>query len=133
MNSRERIQAAIKHKEPDRVPLDIRGSIVTSIAAAAYEQLIPALDLPPRETAIANLYAQAAKIDEDVAEELDVDTRMVEIHDPATCELELREERGCRTYVDEWNMTHSMPVGGASTFSVNLHKSGSTVRDNRQS
>ncbi|MHC4060436.1 MAG: hypothetical protein ACYSUC_06630 [Planctomycetota bacterium] len=37
MNSRERVVAALNHKEPDRVPLDIGGTIVSSITGKAYE------------------------------------------------------------------------------------------------
>lgn len=35
MNSRERVLAAINHQEPDRVPIDIGGSVVSSIMAGA--------------------------------------------------------------------------------------------------
>jgi uroporphyrinogen decarboxylase len=37
MNSRERVVTALNHKEPDRVPLDIAGTIVSSITSKAYE------------------------------------------------------------------------------------------------
>ncbi len=35
MTSRERVRAALEHREPDRVPVDLGGSIVTSITKAA--------------------------------------------------------------------------------------------------
>jgi hypothetical protein len=33
---RERMRVALSHKEPDRVPIDLGASIVTSITKAAY-------------------------------------------------------------------------------------------------
>lgn len=36
MNSRERIQTAINHMEPDRIPYDLAGTTVTSITRNAY-------------------------------------------------------------------------------------------------
>lgn len=36
MTSRERIRAAIRHKEPDRVPIDIGGMKVTGIHVDEY-------------------------------------------------------------------------------------------------
>ena len=51
MSSRERVLAAVNHREPDRVPLDLGGSRVTGIDASAYVALRAALGLdgaPPR-------------------------------------------------------------------------------------
>ncbi len=39
MNSRERVRAALDHRPPDRVPVDLGGSIVTGINAMAYARL----------------------------------------------------------------------------------------------
>jgi len=40
MNARERILAAIRHKEPDRVPLDIGATPSTGISVVAYQNLL---------------------------------------------------------------------------------------------
>ena len=40
MNSRERLIAALQHKEPDRVPNDLGGTDVTSICRGAYVDLM---------------------------------------------------------------------------------------------
>ncbi len=39
MNSRERVLTALNHKEPDRVPYDMGGTVVTGIQAKAYSRL----------------------------------------------------------------------------------------------
>lgn len=39
MVPRERVVAAIEHKNPDRLPVDLGGSIVTGINSMAYRRL----------------------------------------------------------------------------------------------
>ena len=39
MNSRERVRAALSHREPDKVPLDLGGMASTGIMAIAYAEL----------------------------------------------------------------------------------------------
>ncbi len=48
MNSRERVLLALNHKEPDRVPFDLGGTMVTGIHHKAYVAWRQALGLPPR-------------------------------------------------------------------------------------
>ena len=36
MNPRERVIAALNHRQPDRVPIDLGGTIVTSITRSSY-------------------------------------------------------------------------------------------------
>ena len=39
MNSRERVVTALNHEEPDRLPIDLGGTVVTSIAKSTYANL----------------------------------------------------------------------------------------------
>ena len=39
MNSRERIRCALRHEQPDRLPIDLGGTRQSGIAAAAYHAL----------------------------------------------------------------------------------------------
>ena len=39
MNSRERVLMALNHKEPDKVPYDLGGTVVTGIHVQAYKNL----------------------------------------------------------------------------------------------
>jgi len=39
MNSRQRVMAALNHKEPDRVPIDVGGTGLTNINLMAYGRL----------------------------------------------------------------------------------------------
>ena len=45
MNSRERILAAINHKQPDRIPVDIGATPSSGISAVAYHNLLKHLGL----------------------------------------------------------------------------------------
>ena len=47
MTSRERIIAALNHQEPDRVPVDLGGAVVTGIHVSALDKLRKALHLDP--------------------------------------------------------------------------------------
>ena len=46
MNSRERVQTALAHQEPDRVPIDLGGTVVTSISKVTYAEVRQFLKLP---------------------------------------------------------------------------------------
>jgi len=48
MTPRERIAAALNHRQPDRVPVDFGGTTVTGIHASALNRLRAALKLEPR-------------------------------------------------------------------------------------
>ena len=45
MNSRERVEAALDHREPDRVPLDLGASPVTGMHVSSVYLLRQALGL----------------------------------------------------------------------------------------
>ena len=60
MTSRERVRAALDHRQPDRVPVDLGGSIVTGINAMGYARLKRLLGLPgpARVTSVTLLLAE---------------------------------------------------------------------------
>ena len=77
MNSRERTLLALNHKEPDRVPLDMGGTVVTGISVKAYRKLRKHLGLPEIEPEIVDIFQQIAKVDDDVLEKLGVDVKNI--------------------------------------------------------
>ena len=74
MNSRERVLAALDHRQPDRVPVDFGGHRSSGIAAIAYGKLRKALGLEPRPIRVYDPIQQLAVIDEDVLDRFGVDT-----------------------------------------------------------
>lgn len=74
VTSRERILAALKHREPDRVPVDFSGHRSSGIAAIAYSKLREYLGLPPKPVRVYDVIQQLAIVDDDVLERFGVDT-----------------------------------------------------------
>ncbi len=74
MNSRERVLAALAHREPDQVPVDLSGHRSSGIAAIAYPKLRRYLGLEPRPIRVYDVIQQLAIVDEDVLERFGVDT-----------------------------------------------------------
>jgi uroporphyrinogen decarboxylase len=74
MTPRERVLAAIEHREPDRVPIDFSGHRSSGIAAIAYARLRRALGLAERPIRVYDPIQQLAIVEEDVLERFHVDT-----------------------------------------------------------
>ena len=74
MNSRERVLAALNHRQPDRVPIDFGSHRASGIAAIAYRKLRDALGLESRPIRVYDPIQQLAVIDDDVLDRFGVDT-----------------------------------------------------------
>ncbi len=74
MRSRERVLAALGHREPDRVPIDLSGHRSSGIAAIAYAKLRDYLGLPVKPIRVYDVIQQLAIVDEDVLDRFNVDT-----------------------------------------------------------
>ena len=66
MTSRERVQAALDHREPDRVPVDFGGHRSSGIMAQVYVKLRELLGLPPSKLYVYDFIQQLALIEDDV-------------------------------------------------------------------
>lgn len=128
MKPRERVLAALRHQEPDRVPIDFGGTGDTTILATAYQPLREALGLDASITRVVDAVQQTAVIEEDVRQALGVD--VIPIFDeprswtrstlsdgspaelPAGFRPEIQSD-GSRVVVDAaGNITLKMPQGG---------------------
>ncbi len=74
MTHRERVLAALNHREPDRVPIDLSGHRSSGISAIAYPKLRATLGLPLSTVRVYDIIQQLAIVDEDVLERFGVDT-----------------------------------------------------------
>jgi uroporphyrinogen decarboxylase len=74
MTSRERVLAALAHREADRVPIDFSGHRSSGIAALVYPELRRFLGLPPTQVRVYDMIQQLAIVDEDVLDRFGVDT-----------------------------------------------------------
>mgnify|MGYP000973475344 CR=1 FL=1 len=75
MNSRERVIAALEHRQPDHVPLDLGASAVTGMQASAVYALRQALHLDPPGTPVkvTEPYQMLGEIGPDLIDALGVD------------------------------------------------------------
>ena len=74
MTSRERVLATLKHREPDRVPLDLGGTESSGLTGIAYNRLKKHLGLQVRRTEIFDVYQQVTKIEQDLRDIIRPDT-----------------------------------------------------------
>jgi len=74
MNSRERVLAALKHRESDRVAIDFSGHRSSGIAAIAYPKLRKYLGLVAKPIRVYDVIQQLAIVDEDVLDRFGIDT-----------------------------------------------------------
>lgn len=81
MTPRERVWAAVNHREPDRVPLDIGGGSSTTLIVEGYEKLKQHLGVEA-EPRILNRIFRMARLDEDAMKLLGVDCRPLGLGPP---------------------------------------------------
>jgi uroporphyrinogen decarboxylase len=113
MTPRERVLAALSHREPDRVPIDLGSSIVTSITKTAYGPLRAHLGLPPDEAPIYDAVQQLPFVGEDLLERFAVDTRMVQLPPTHVAGVEIVDDGDYWAFFDRWGSKLRMPkVGG---------------------
>ncbi len=123
MISRERVQKALNHQLPDRVPIDF-GGFQTGIHRRAYEALTRHLGLR-EETSILDPTQQLAKPSETVLERFRVDTRYVLAHGPegfdGTIRKNRRNGRLWHDLTDEFGVVWSMPDDGGLYMDISHH------------
>ncbi|MBN2310136.1 MAG: hypothetical protein JXR94_14270, partial [Candidatus Hydrogenedentes bacterium] len=134
MTSRERVQAALRHEEPDRVPIDLGGN-QTGIHKFAYAALLDHLGLPG-EVEIMDAVQQLARPCEAVLERFHVDTRYVAAGAAGgwTGGIVQNERDGRRWHdlTDEFGVTWSMPDDHPYYMDISHHPlAGASLADLR--
>ena len=104
MTHRERVVAALSHREPDQVPIDLASTIDSSIVLEGYERLKQAMGIEA-ENVLSNRMMRVVHVDERILEALDVDARGVFPGGPPN--VILSEDR----YRDEWGVERVRPPG----------------------
>ena len=107
---RDRIRAALDHRETEVLPYDLGGTRVTGIHVRAYARLRDALGLEHREPKIADLTQQLAEVEPDVLDALGADVRNVAPRGASTYRREYHEDGEHRWYIDEWGVGRRIPL-----------------------
>lgn len=123
MTSRERVLAAISHRLPDRVPIDLGGN-QTGIHRVAYQALIEHLGFD-EEIEIMDAVQQLARPSEAVLKRLRVDTRYIHAGAAADFEgpIQSVERNGRRWHdlTDEFGVRWSMPDDSPLYMDITHH------------
>ena len=118
MNSRERLLAALDHREPDRIPFDLGSTQVTGIHVVAYARLRDYLGLPRVKPQLCDTIQQLALPDDDVIERLGVDARGLFPLNSHNWNVVGKDVGSYWEYTDEWGITHRRPKPDGLYYSM---------------
>ena len=109
MTHRERVLTALKHAEPDRVPLDLGSTGATTITVKAHERLRAHLGLPVETPPVLWSVRSSTVIpDEAILRRFDVDARPVLLGTPwGRPDRKLSDD----SFLDEWGVTWTRHEG----------------------
>ena len=116
MKPRERVTLALDHKQPDRIPIDLGGSICSSIHKNAYVELKEYLGMELEELKMADYVQKLPYLDEALLKHLDVDFRMVQLPAATAPGLSIFEEGDYYAFIDRWGSKLYMPKEGGLYF-----------------
>lgn len=106
LTPRQRVNMALSHQEPDRVPIDLGGTSVTGITMVAYRNLVRHLGSPVPEPRLISKIMQLAHTDERIQLRFDADVRPLYMGAPDNWEdIQIDEE----TYRDQWGWVWRKP------------------------
>ncbi len=109
MNPRERVILALDHKEPDRIPIDLGGSICSSIHKKAYIDLKQHLGMDLEEIRLIDYVQQLPYLDEALLQRFGVDFRMVQLPAATASDVDIFEEGDYYAFIDRWGSKLHMP------------------------
>jgi len=116
MNSRERVRLALNHQEPDRIPIDLGGTIVSSICRRSYLALKQHLRQPVGEITMLDYVQQLPYVDEVLLQRFGVDFRLVQLPAATAPGLSVFEEGNYYAFIDRWGSKLHMPKEGGYYF-----------------
>jgi uroporphyrinogen decarboxylase len=116
MHSRQRVIQALNHQEPDRVPIDLGGTIVSSIVKKTYIELKQYLGLPLEQIKMLDYVQQLPYVDDGLMERFEVDFRMVQLPAATTPGVAIFEEGPYDAFIDRWGSKLHMPKNGGLYF-----------------
>ncbi|MCX5907577.1 MAG: hypothetical protein NTY64_10420, partial [Deltaproteobacteria bacterium] len=107
MTHRERVLAAINHRQPDKVPIDLGSTVDSSIVAGGYLRLAKYFGVTPK-VEITHRMMQTVNVDEKVLKSLDIDIRGIF---PGAPDKSVATEISPNEYRDAWGCVRVKPSG----------------------
>ena len=106
LTPRQRVNMALNHQEPDRVPIDLGGTNVTQITLLAYQELTRYLGVSVPDPTLTNKIMQLANTDEQIQLRFDADIRPIFLGASDNWEdIQIDEE----TFRDQWGWVWRKP------------------------
>lgn len=121
MNSLERVLAAINHKIPDRIPLDLGSMYETSIVKSTYINLRKYLNFNLNEIKIFDIIQQLPVIEEDILNFLGVDVRGIYCNPSSIWNLKIEDIDSYFYFKDEWGIKWYMPKKDGYYYDARFH------------
>jgi uroporphyrinogen decarboxylase len=100
---------SLNHQEPDRIPIDLGATIVSSIARKAYIELNQYLGIPVGEIKMLDYVQQLPYVEEGLLKRFGVDFRMVQLPAATTIGVKIFEEGEYYAFFDRWGSKLHMP------------------------
>ena len=117
MTSRERLLAALAHKEPDRAPVDLGSTNVSSMHINAYRKLLQLLEIRDDAMQFIDFGQQLAAPCDEFIKKLGIDTKSLKLPGSKTKNIRfLNEDKS--EYEDAWGIVWRKPPGGLYYDSV---------------
>ncbi len=109
MKPRDRVMLALNHQEPDRIPIDLGATIISSIAKTTYVELKQHLDMPLEDIKMLDYVQQLPYVDEALMQRFGVDFRMVQLPSATAVGVNIFEEGDYYAFYDRWGSKLHMP------------------------
>lgn len=122
-SSYRRVKDALEHKEPDCIPFDLGGSVLTGMNRHGYVSLRKYLGMPVNDVTIIDEMQQLAKIDDDMISRLEIDVKCVDPSPANVSGLKSPAAIDGKYYkmVDEWGIGWKMPVDKGHYYDMTDH------------
>lgn len=119
--SYDRLKTALEHSEPDKVPFDIGGTMVSGVNIKTMQRLREHLILEG-EAVVHDTVTQMARTDDDLIQKLKVDVKNVGPRPPAKAPLakHIGLQDGYDCLIDEFGMGWKMPEDGGLYYDLYL-------------
>lgn len=109
MTPRERVIRALNHQEPDRIPIDLGGTIISSIVRKTYVELKDYLGMPVEDIKMLDYVQQLPYVDEALMQRFGVDFRMVQLPSATAADLQIVDDGNYYAFTDRWGSKLHMP------------------------
>lgn len=116
MLPRERVALALNHKEPDRIPIDLGGTLTSSITCKAYAEVRRYLGMPEEEIRMLDYVQQLPFLGEDFQERFRSDFRLAQLPAITALGVNLTENGQYFELLNKWGTKLRMPREGGLYF-----------------